>query len=363
MLKPSCSGCGSSQDLYGSNCKHMTLCVSCGKTMAKNQGKCFQCGAIVTRLIREYNVRASLSTDKNYFIGRFMTGFPNFSRKKNAENRWSLQKDGLQGQQVLMLCGLNWQHIRLDASLPVFPSSWFCGPSTVTQVVSREDIFVSGPITSGSGYNNHTVATTSDNMRDSNTMSQNSLLGAEYEVASTVLHPGRNHNPESSVSDDLPIISMNNGMLQNFEPASHTDLPKTVARILNESSSPMSMDFHPVQQTFLLVGTDIGDIGLWDVNLGVKMLSKNFTVWNIGACSTMFKRFPVESKGRRKKLQEMCFNAFGKAANLDVLNHPVLNLIYYLLVEILPSSLVLFILRKLPPKRGNVLLRFFLAGL
>ncbi|KAG4142962.1 hypothetical protein ERO13_D06G159600v2 [Gossypium hirsutum] len=100
MLNPSCSGCGSSQDLYGSNCKHMTLCVSCGKTMAENQGKCFECGAIVTRLIREYNVRASPSTDKNYFIGRFMTGLPNFSKKKNAENRWSLQKDGLQGRQV-----------------------------------------------------------------------------------------------------------------------------------------------------------------------------------------------------------------------------------------------------------------------
>ncbi|TYI22654.1 hypothetical protein ES332_A06G118300v1 [Gossypium tomentosum] len=170
---------------------------------------------------------------------------------------------------------------QLDASLPVFPSSWFCGPSTVTQAVSREDICVSGPITS--------VATTSDNIGDSNTMSQNSLLGAEYEVASTVLHPGRNHSPESSVSDDLPIISMNNGMLQNFEPVSNTDLPKTVAQILNESSSPMSMDFHPVRQTFLLVGTDIGDIGLWDVNLGVKLLSRNFTVWNIGACSTMFK--------------------------------------------------------------------------
>ncbi|PPD85167.1 hypothetical protein GOBAR_DD17905 [Gossypium barbadense] len=88
-------------------------------------------------------------------------------------------------------------------------------------------------------------------------------------------------------------------------------------------------------------------------------------------------RFPVESKGRRKKLQEMCFNAFDKGADLDVLNHPILNLIYYLmlytgsnrspspnfyphcnlvlelkLVEILPSSLALFILRKLPPKRG-----------
>ncbi|KAK7368570.1 hypothetical protein VNO80_10597 [Phaseolus coccineus] len=89
-----------------------------------------------------------------------------------------------------------------------------------------------------------------------------------------------------------------------------------------------------------------------------------------GRLFLMLQRFPVESKGRRKKLQEvgyvtticfscflircvmMCFNAFDKAANLDVLDHPILNFIYYLMVEILPSSLVLFILRKLPPKRG-----------
>ncbi|RCV46840.1 hypothetical protein SETIT_9G563400v2 [Setaria italica] len=66
----------------------------------------------------------------------------------------------------------------------------------------------------------------------------------------------------------------------------------------------------------------------------------------------MLQRFHVESKGRRKKLNEMCISAFDKEADLDVLNHPILNFFYYLLVEIVPSSLVLFILRKLPPKRG-----------
>ncbi|KAH9748096.1 Tobamovirus multiplication protein 1 [Citrus sinensis] len=73
--------------------------------------------------------------------------------------------------------------------------------------------------------------------------------------------------------------------------------------------------------------------------------------------------------GRRKKLHEVgsvtaicftcflirCFvvvlSAFDKDASLDVMDHPVLNLIYYMLVEILPSALVLYILRKLPPKR------------
>lgn len=88
-----------------------------------------------------------------------------------------------------------------------------------------------------------------------------------------------------------------------------------------------------------------------------------------GRLFLMLRRFPLESKGRRKKLREvgfvtgicfMCFiirtvvvaaSAFDANVDLDVLDHPVLNLIYYLLVEILPSALVLFILRKLPPKR------------
>lgn len=83
----------------------------------------------------------------------------------------------------------------------------------------------------------------------------------------------------------------------------------------------------------------------------------------------MLRRFPIESKGRRKKLHEVgsvtaiCFTCFlirlfvvvlsaiDSDASLDVTYHPVLNLIYYMLVEILPSALVLFILRKLPPKR------------
>lgn len=83
----------------------------------------------------------------------------------------------------------------------------------------------------------------------------------------------------------------------------------------------------------------------------------------------MLKRFPIESKGRRKKLHEVgfvtaicctcflvrCFmvglSAFDSDASLEVLDHPVLDLIYYTLSEILPSALVLYILRKLPPKR------------
>ena len=37
----------------------------------------------------------------------------------------------------------------------------------------------------------------------------------------------------------------------------------------------------------------------------------------------------------------------------DVLNHPFLNLIYYTACELVPSALVLYILRKLPPRRSQ----------
>ncbi|KAI7744218.1 hypothetical protein M8C21_019465, partial [Ambrosia artemisiifolia] len=83
----------------------------------------------------------------------------------------------------------------------------------------------------------------------------------------------------------------------------------------------------------------------------------------------MLRHFPVESRGRQKKLQEVglvtgvcctCFlvrcvmvaiAAFNKNADIHVLNHPILDFAYYMIVEILPSALVLFILRKLPPRR------------
>nr|GEV53297.1 tobamovirus multiplication protein 3-like [Tanacetum cinerariifolium] len=62
-------------------------------------------------------------------------------------------------------------------------------------------------------------------------------------------------------------------------------------------------------------------------------------------------RFPVESKGRDKKLYETCFDAFNKPSNQDVSENQVLNFIYYFLVEILLSCVVLFTLRKMPPKQ------------
>jgi hypothetical protein len=88
-----------------------------------------------------------------------------------------------------------------------------------------------------------------------------------------------------------------------------------------------------------------------------------------GRLFLMLTRFPTESRGRRKKVREVslvtcicatCFafravisawSAFDAAdADLDITGHPLLNLIYYSGAEVIPSALVLYILRRLPPK-------------
>ncbi|KAJ4720991.1 Protein TOPLESS-like protein [Melia azedarach] len=66
---------------------------------------------------------------------------------------------------------------------------------------------------------------------------------------------------------------------------SQDDLAKTVVRTLNQGSNVMSMDFHPQQQTILLVGTNVGDISLWEVGSRERLAHKPFKVWDISTAS------------------------------------------------------------------------------
>lgn len=50
----------------------------------------------------------------------------------------------------------------------------------------------------------------------------------------------------------------------------------------------------------------------------------------------------------------MAWSAFdAEDADLDVMDHPLLNVVYYTACELVPSALVLYILRKLPPRRSQ----------
>ncbi|TXG62210.1 hypothetical protein EZV62_013573 [Acer yangbiense] len=103
-------------------------------------------------------------------------------------------------------------------------------------------------------------------------------------------------DPAFAASTGYPVSDEATSAVFTYPGLNRPDsLPKTVARILNEeSSSPVSMDFHPVLHTLLLVGTNTGDIGLWDVFSGAKFLSRNFKVWDMGRCSILSKRALVK---------------------------------------------------------------------
>ncbi|XP_028753925.1 topless-related protein 4 isoform X1 [Neltuma alba] len=66
---------------------------------------------------------------------------------------------------------------------------------------------------------------------------------------------------------------------------SSDDLPKNVVMTLSQGSSVKSMDFHPLQQILLLVGTNMGDVMVWDVGSRDRIALRNFKVWDLGVCS------------------------------------------------------------------------------
>ncbi|KAH0994419.1 hypothetical protein GBA52_018283 [Prunus armeniaca] len=66
------------------------------------------------------------------------------------------------------------------------------------------------------------------------------------------------------------------------------DLPRTVAFTLHQGSSVTSMDFHPSNHTLLLVGSNNGDITLWELLLRERLVSKPFKIWDMTTCSLQF---------------------------------------------------------------------------
>ncbi|KAI8529420.1 hypothetical protein RHMOL_Rhmol12G0223700 [Rhododendron molle] len=93
----------------------------------------------------------------------------------------------------------------------------------------------------------------------------------------------------------MPVSFPGHGHGQAFN--APDDLPKNVARTLNQGSSPMSMDFHPNQQNILLVGTNVGDIALWEVGSRERLVLRTFKVWDLGACSVPLQAALVKDPG------------------------------------------------------------------
>ncbi|CAA7407572.1 unnamed protein product [Spirodela intermedia] len=92
------------------------------------------------------------------------------------------------------------------------------------------------------------------------------------------------------ISDEvsLPVNALPIGYTgQSLPPNMHSsdDLPRNVALTLSQGSSVMSMDFHPSRSTYLLVGTNVGDIAVWELASRERLAQKIFKVWDLAACS------------------------------------------------------------------------------
>ncbi|GAV82484.1 WD40 domain-containing protein [Cephalotus follicularis] len=116
------------------------------------------------------------------------------------------------------------------------------------------------------------------------------------------------HNPvmDYQTADSEPVLKRSrpfrmseevNNLPVNILPVAYTgqspgqssysseDFPKIAVMTLNQGSAVKSMDFHPVQQILLLVGTNMGDVMVWECGRRERIALKNFKVWDLGACS------------------------------------------------------------------------------
>ncbi|GMH04542.1 hypothetical protein Nepgr_006382 [Nepenthes gracilis] len=93
------------------------------------------------------------------------------------------------------------------------------------------------------------------------------------------------------VSDEVSTLPVNilpvayNSQSHGQSSYSSDDLPRNVMINLNQGSAVKSLDFHPVQQILLLVGTNMGDVMVWDLVNRERIAVKNFKVWDLTACT------------------------------------------------------------------------------
>ncbi|EFJ36405.1 hypothetical protein SELMODRAFT_404377 [Selaginella moellendorffii] len=112
---------------------------------------------------------------------------------------------------------------------------------------------------------------------------------------------------EHLMKRNRPVVEEVNFPGPNIQQASYTidDIPKTVARTINQGSCVATMDFHPLQQVILLVGTNVGEIAIWDVATRERLALKTFKVWEVSVCSMPLQRSNVLYRLLSLKTQQL----------------------------------------------------------
>ncbi|KAK9697853.1 hypothetical protein RND81_08G065600 [Saponaria officinalis] len=121
----------------------------------------------------------------------------------------------------------------------------------------------------------------------------NNGAAIDYQTAESehVLKRPRPFGPPDEVNNMpvniLPVAY--NSQFHGQSSNSSDDLPKNCVMNLSQGSSAKSLDFHPLQQNMLLVGTNMGDIMVWDLVSRERIAFRNFKVWELGTCSMTVK--------------------------------------------------------------------------
>ncbi|KAG5048395.1 hypothetical protein JHK85_009498 [Glycine max] len=177
---------------------------------------------------------------------------------------------------------LNWQHLLCKDPLPVpgvktLLEDHVCKPSLNLSSLQSEE--------------SDSIENSDSDQHLSNHNSGPSTITDSVPFPATLTNPVHGLSIETTM-EDPSVISLKGRQCQTSNEVTSAIanvLPENVVQMLKEDSLPVTMDFHPIGHTLLLVGTNIGSIGLWDVNSGEKLFSENYRIWGIGASSINFK--------------------------------------------------------------------------
>ncbi|XP_055820274.1 protein TPR3-like isoform X2 [Solanum dulcamara] len=95
----------------------------------------------------------------------------------------------------------------------------------------------------------------------------------------------QDQDASSNLSDDFPMAV--ECVLTIGNPPTTSNSP-TISNYPTVNFSPTTMDFHPVQQTLLIVGDGGGGVELWDVSSGKKLLRRKLMIWEVQGFSPAF---------------------------------------------------------------------------
>ncbi|KAI3973941.1 hypothetical protein MKX01_030517 [Papaver californicum] len=164
----------------------------------------------------------------------------------------------------------------VQAPLPTSIAGWMANPSAVPHPAAS-----AGPMGLGAPSNAANI------LKRPRTPTNNPAMDYQTADSEHVLKRtrplGMSDEPNNLPVNILPIQYPGQSHAQSLY--SSDELPKNVVMSLHQGSAIKSMDFHPVQQTLLLVGTNVGDIAIWELGNRERLAHRNFKIWDSSTCS------------------------------------------------------------------------------